>query len=71
MGVANWCIELGIVIGVAFQRDYRDFNFECCECRHLCVVFCKKRDTELDTECNAGIVLAILQTWFRDLVHEF
>ena len=35
------------------------------------VVFCKKCDIELKTECKATIVLAILQTWFRDLVHEF
>ena len=35
------------------------------------VVFCKKCDIELETECKAGIVLAILQTQFRDLVHEF
>lgn len=34
-------------------------------------MFCKKCDIELKTECKAGIVLAILQTWFRDLVHEF
>ena len=34
-------------------------------------MFCKKCDIELKTEYKAGIVLAILQTWFRDLVHEF
>lgn len=33
-------------------------------------MFCKKCDIELETECKAGIVLAILQTWFRDLVYQ-
>ena len=34
-------------------------------------MFCKKCDIELKTEYKAGIVLAILQTCYRDLVHEF
>jgi hypothetical protein len=62
---------LPIVTGIAFQRDERDFNFECgAQCRELCVVFYKKCDIELKTECKEGIALVILQTWFRDLVHQ-
>ena len=37
----------------------------------MCSVLHKMCDIELKTECKATIVLAILQTWFRDLVHEF